>query len=66
LTAAELMDADFSDSGVNGPDGTPATDSIVLEEEIDPNYVPSDEEGMSGRRSCKNHVSSQKLKRRTD
>jgi hypothetical protein len=29
-----------------GPEGTPATDSIVLEEEIDPNYVPSDEEGM--------------------
>jgi hypothetical protein len=59
LTAAELMDADFSDSGINGPDGTPVTDSIVLEEEIDPNYVPSDEEGMSGRRSCKNHVISQ-------
>ena len=30
-----------------GPEGTPATDSIVLEEEIDPNYVPSDEEGMA-------------------
>jgi hypothetical protein len=31
----------------NGPEGTPATDSIVLEEEIDPNYVPSEEEGIS-------------------
>ena len=47
MTAAELMDADFSEPGHSGPDGTPATDSIVLEEEIDPNYVPSDEEGTS-------------------
>ena len=33
-------------SNRSGPEGTPATDSIVLEEEIDPNYVPSEEEGM--------------------
>jgi hypothetical protein len=43
------MDADTAESqstsGRNGPEGTPATDSIVLEEEIDPNYVPSEEEG---------------------
>lgn len=58
MTATEQMDADFSETG-HSPDGTPATDSIVLEEEIDPNYVPSDEEGMSGRRSCKNDVNSQ-------
>lgn len=32
-------------SSRSGPEGTPATDSIVLEEEIDPNYVPSEEEG---------------------
>ena len=32
-------------SNRSGPEGTPATDSIVLEEEIDPNYVPSEEEG---------------------
>ena len=39
------MDANLAEAGHSGPDGTPATDSIVLEEEIDPNYVPSDEEG---------------------
>jgi hypothetical protein len=43
------MDTDTAESlsmsGRNGPEGTPATDSIVLEEEIDPNYVPSEEEG---------------------
>lgn len=45
------MDSDTADaasiSSRNGPEGTPATDSIVLEEEIDPNYVPSEEEGNS-------------------
>lgn len=45
------MDTDtaesLSTSARNGPEGTPATDSIVLEEEIDPNYVPSEEEGIS-------------------
>lgn len=34
-----------------GPQGTPATDSIVLEEEIDPNYVPSEEEGYANNNS---------------